>query len=75
VNATSYSEPCAGPISLARCALVLPSGLFAFTSNLKHLTSNPPMDGFAVANIAASAALILPSSFNLFPLLTAKSFG
>jgi hypothetical protein len=26
------------------------------TSNLKPLTSNPPMDGFAVANMAASAA-------------------
>jgi len=24
-----------------------------FTSNIKHLTSNPPMDGFAVGNIAA----------------------
>ena len=34
-----------------------------FTSDLSPLTSNPPPDGFAVANMAAPAALILPSDF------------
>jgi hypothetical protein len=36
------------------------------TGRRKHLTSNPPTDGFAVANIAASAAF--NSTFNLLPL-------
>jgi hypothetical protein len=42
--------------SLLRSAVRNPQ--FA-TSNLKHLTSNPPTDGFAVANISGSAHFAL----------------
>jgi hypothetical protein len=31
---------------------------FVLPSNIKHLTSNPPTDGFAVANISASAHVL-----------------
>jgi type I restriction enzyme, R subunit len=100
VNATSYSElvPAqsrwldARSLCLLVCLLSHQTSLVApeSTRRREHQTSNPPTDGFAVANIAASAAFssspltdgfavanfsIFNSSFSRFLLFSALLIG